>query len=90
MAKKAQEKNKKIYVYPGLFTDEELADMRSKYGDVECLPDELVKADIILAPNAWRMTADLKPLVKLAFTAMKNAVKRRKPVALDLDGEEEE
>ena len=63
-----------ILVHPGLMEWAEVKALR-KQGHliVPLLGDEEVDIDLILAPNAWRMTEDLRPHFELVIKAARKA-----------------
>ena len=61
-----------ILVYPGLMEWAEIIALQEQ-GHKICKGQYMDDYDVILAPNAWRMTEDLRPDLDLAVKAARKA-----------------
>lgn len=65
-----------IGVHPGIYNAPEVLALREKGHGVHLL-DDMADFDVILGPNAWRMTPELFPYIDLSLKQAR-AIKKEK------------
>lgn len=59
----------KIVVHPDFLEHSAIRDLINKGNEIIPFPSDLVDADIIIGPNAWRVTSELEFLIPMAIKA---------------------